>query len=345
MSMNGRIPNLKDVADAAGVSKSTASKVLNNRFGKSFTLRAEVRQRVLDTAKELNYRPNLIAQSLTLQSTEMIHILGGHHALSDLGNIYQTAVNHFIHAIDSVSSDYDVTVDMSHHGADSSELPAWRVDGAIILARCTERTTDQIHQMQIPHVVVNGACPRGCYSVVPDDVGGTCMAVDHLNDLGHFKIAYCGPVPPFLAGHSSLQDRHDTFLSEMNRRGLEPIFSSQVTLSSTEQYLKETVLEKQATAILAYGHMEALNLLQAAHALEIPVPKRLSVMCFCDENASRVMSPGLTFIDLGSEKLGKTAAELLLHQIQRPARVTPQRILLPEKLIVRSTTAPPERLS
>ena len=53
------------------------------------------------------------------------------------------------------------------------------------------------------------------------------------------------------------------------------------------------------------------------------------------------MSPGLTFIDLGSEKLGKVAAELLLRQIQHTERVTPQRILLPEKLVVRSTTTPP----
>jgi len=64
-------------------------------------------------------------------------------------------------------------------------------------------------------------------------------------------------------------------------------------------------------------------------------------MCFCDESAARVMSPGLTFIDLASEKLGKIAAELLLDQIQHPEQVVPKQILLPEKLMERSTTAPP----
>jgi LacI family transcriptional regulator len=340
-TMSGYIPTLKDVADAAGVSKSTVSRILNNRSDNGFSVKEELRQRVLETAKELNYRPNLMARSLTIQSTQMIHILGGHHALSNLGNIYQTVVNHFTRVFDSVALGYDVTVDMSEHAAEASEMPAWKIDGAVILARCTERTTDQIHQMQVPHVVVNSACPRGCYSVVPDDVGGTCTAVDHLHELGHFKIAYSGPLPPYLAGHSSLQDRHDTFLSEMNRRGLEPVLSARDTLVSAEQYLKEVVVEKQATAILAYGHMEAVNLLQAAHALAIPVPQRLSVMCFCDERTAGVISPGMTFIDLNSEKLGKVAAELLLHQIQHPAQVTPQRILLPEKLMVRNTTASP----
>ncbi|MHC5117172.1 MAG: LacI family DNA-binding transcriptional regulator [Planctomycetota bacterium] len=339
--MNAHIPNLKDVAKQAGVSKSTASRILNDRMGNGFSVRAEVRQRVLEAAKKLKYRPNLIAQSLTQQSMQMIHVFGGNHALKDLGNIYQTAVNHLTRVIDSVSPDYDVTVDMSHHGADSSELPAWRIDGAIILARCTDATTDQIHQMEIPHVVINGKCPRGCCSVVLDDMGGTRIAMDYFRQLGHTKIAYSGPLPPYLAGHSSLQDRHDTYLSEIEDFNLEPIFGSHDTLGSAEDYLKEVVLEKGATAILAYGHMGALNLLQAAHSMEIPVPEKLSLMCFCDESAARIMSPGLTFIDLGSEKLGKIAAELLLDQIQHPGQVASQQNLLPEKLMVRSTTAPP----
>ena len=75
--------------------------------------------------------------------------------------------------------------------------------------------------------------------------------------------------------------------------------------------------------------------------MDIPVPEKLSLMCFCDESAARVMSPGLTFIDLGSEKLGKVAAELLLDQIQHPGKVKPQRILLQEQLVVNNTTAPP----
>ena len=84
------IPRLKDVAKQAGVSTSTASKVLNNRLGNGFSLTVEVRRRILKTAKELNYRPNLVAQSLTRKATQMIHVFGGSHALSDLGNIYQT---------------------------------------------------------------------------------------------------------------------------------------------------------------------------------------------------------------------------------------------------------------
>jgi DNA-binding LacI/PurR family transcriptional regulator len=339
--MKSSVPSLNDVAEKAGVSKSTVSRILNNKLGNGFSVKEEVRLRVIEVAKNLNYRPNLIAKSLTMRSTQMIHIFGGNHALSDLGNIYQTVVNNITQVMDSVSEDYDVTVDMSRHASDASEMPAWKIDGAIILANCTKPTMDEIIQLGIPYVVVNGTCPSDGYAVVPDDIGGTRVAVNHLRELGHTKIAYSGPLPPYLEGHTSLQDRHDTYLKEMENNDLIPIFAEHDTLDSAEEYLREIVLEKKVTAILAYGHMGALNLMQAAHSLEIAIPDQLSIMCFCDEYANCVMSPGLTFIDLSSEKMGKVAAELLLDQIQNPGQVKSQKVCLSEELVIRSTTAQP----
>jgi len=127
----------------------------------------------------------------------------------------------------------------------------------------------------------------------------------------------------------------------MKKNGLDPIISSLDVLDDTEKLLQELVFEQKATAILAYGHMEALDLLQAAHSLEIPVPERLSVMCFCDHYANKIMSPGLTFIDLGSAQMGTLAAQLLLEQIMQPEKQKPKRVVLDETLCVRSTTAPP----
>lgn len=355
-------PNLNDVAQEAGVSKSTVSRILNNRLGNGFTVKEEVRLRVLEVARRMNYRPNLIAKSLTLRSTRMVHILGGNHALSDLGNIYQTVVNHVTQVIDAASEGYDVTVDMSRHAPDDSEMPAWRVDGVIILATCTAATLEDIVQMGIPYVVVNGPAPEGGIAVVPDDIGGTRTAVEHLVELGHTRIAYSGPLPPsqeeidranraeyrtqglesdILISHSSVGDRYQTYLAQMHSRGLEPLLYASEAKKSAEDYLQEMVLEKGVTAVLTYGHMGALNLLQAAHSLEIAVPRQLSVMCFCDEYANRVMSPGLTFIDLSSARMGQTAAELLLEQIRHPGTARQNRIVLQETLVKRNTTAPP----
>lgn len=360
------IPSLDDVAEQAGVSKSTASRVLNNRLGNGFSVKEEVRKRVIEVAGRLNYRPNLIAKSLTMRSTRMIHIFGGNHALSDLGNIYQTVVNNITQVVDAAGEGYDVTVDMSRHTRDESEMPAWKIDGAIILAQCKPATMREITQMGIPYVIINGACPEEGCCVVPDDVGGTQTALRYLIELGHKRIAYSGPLPAHLAGlgprqdsggaqeysdyglevdvlatHSSLRDRYLTYMSEMQAAGLEPIISKHDAMDSAEAYLKRIIFDKDVTAILAYGHMGALNLLQAAHALEISVPEQLSLLCFCDDYANRIMSPGLTFIDLNSAEMGKRAAGLLLEKIRHPADLEAARIVLPEKLVVRKTTAAP----
>jgi len=339
--MGGVAPKLDDVATKAGVSKSTVSRVLNNKIGNGFSVTEKVRRRVLAVAKTLNYRPNLIAQSLTKQQIRMISILGGAHALTDLGNIYQTVVNSATKILDSAPNGFDVTVDMSRHKPDSSELPAWRVDGVIILARCTAVTIDEVEKVNVPYVVVNGPSgPRGS-SVVPDDVGGTRKAIRHLSQLGHKRVAYAGPAMTHLAGHSSLTDRHDTYLAEMSGNGMQIIPGHDKPLESATEFIESAVFENGATAILAYGHMEGLNMMQAAHGLGIAVPRQLSLVCFCDEYANSVMSPGLTFIDLSSKTMGQTAAELLLERIEQPQANKSECVKLDLNLVLRESTAPP----
>lgn len=334
-------PNLSDVADRAGVSKSTVSRVLNNKLGNGFSVKEEVRLRVIRVAKSLNYRPNLIAQSLTRGQTRMISILGGAHALSNLGNIYQTVVNNVTGVLDNTPEGFDVTVDMSQHKSEKSELPAWRIDGAVVLAKCTEATFNQLQQMAIPYVVVNGPTLPNGFSVIPNDVQGTKLAVRHLIELGHKKIAYASPPIERLVGHSSITDRHDTYAEEMTAAGLEPMFEHDILLKSPADFIKEVVIKNGATAILAYGHMGGLNLMQAAHTLGVSVPQQLSLMCFCDAYANRIMSPGLTFVDLRTEDMGKVAAELLLDQIRNPEKVEPRTIKLDEKLELRKSTMAP----
>jgi len=339
--MRSAAPKLDDIASKAGVSKSTVSRVLNNKIGGGFSVTEEVRQRVLKVARELNYRPNLIAQSLTKQQIRMISILGGAHALTDLGNIYQTVVNSATKVLDSAPNGFDVTVDMSRHKPRSSELPAWKVDGVIILAACSAVTVGELEKMNIPYVVVNGPSGLSGYSVVPDDVGGTQCAIRHLVELGHRRIAYAGPPVQHLAGHSSITDRHDTYLSEMKRHNLPIIPGHDKPVTSATEFLKSVVLENNATAILVYGHMGGLNMMQAAHTLGITVPHRLSLICFCDKYANSVMSPGLTFVDLRSEDMGRAAAELLLKKIEQRGQSKPENVKLKLRSVLRGSTAPP----
>jgi LacI family transcriptional regulator len=337
------VANLGDVAAAAGVSKSTVSRVLNNKLGNGFAVSNEVRERILEIALQLRYRPNLMARGLTNQRTRMVSVLGGAHALSDMGNIYQTVINNITNVLDNAPGGFDVTVDMSQHAPGTNELPAWKIDGAIILAKCTSQTIDEIKHSGAPYVVINGPVDSSGSSVSPDDIGGTELAVKHLIQLGHTRIAYASAPLKHLAGHSSLKDRHDTYVKELKACGLTAIEGHDKPFTSAADFLKTAVIKEKATAVIAYGHMSALNIMQAAHSLGIAIPRELSLTAFCDEYAASVMSPGLTFIDLGSKEMGAIAAEILLEKIENPDQTQPRNIKIQEKLVFRDTTARPCR--
>lgn len=331
---------LKDVAARAEVSKSTVSRVLNNRFGEGFSVSEKLQRRVIRAARELHYRPNLVARSLTNTDSRMISVFGGAHALSKFGNIYQTAVNSLADSLGAAPEKFDVIVDMSGHKPESSELPFWSICGAVVLGTCSSITMGQLELAPIPYVVINGPCGAGGCSVVPDDIDGMRKALRYLIELGHRRIAYAGPLPGHSVGHSSLEERRQTYLSELASGGLSAIDGHDETLKSAAGFLKSVVLEHGATAIVAYGHMEGLNLMQAAQSLGISVPEQLSLICFCDEYACDVMSPGLTFVDLRSEQMGRLAAKLLLRQMRSVGEPRREVVRLSERLVIRESAAP-----
>ena len=140
-----------------------------------------------------------------------------------------------------------------------------------------------------------------------------------------------------------MRDRHDTYVKELNACGLTAIKGHEEPFTSAVDYLKSAVIKQRATSVITYGHMSALNIMQAAHSLGIAIPRELSLIAFCDEHAASIMSPGLTFIDLGSREMGLIAAEMLLGKIENPEQAQPRNVKVQEKLVFRDTTARPCR--
>ncbi len=328
---------LKEVAARAGVSKSTVSRVLNNRLGDGFSVSLELQRRVIRAARELNYRPNLVARSLTSSDSQLISIFGGAHALCKFGNIYQTAVGSLAESLGAAPENFDIIVNMSVQKPEASELPFWSIAGAVVLGRCSSVTMGQLEMAGIPYVVINGPSGASGCSVVPDDVDGMRQAIRYLIELGHERIAYAGPLAGHVEGHNSQEERRQTYLSELASRGLTAIDGDEEALESAAGFLESAVLKEGATAIVAYGQMEGLNLMQAAQRLGISVPDRLSLICFGDERAFDVMSPGLTFVDLRSEQMGRLAAKLLLRQIRSPGEARGEVVRLSERLVIRES--------
>lgn len=338
MAEANSVPTVKKVAAHCGVSEATVSRVLNGNYKNGFSVRKEVRQRITEVADALGYRPNLAAKNLVRRQTKMVAILGCDTVLGWPGNIYQTIINASVRALHIRG--YDVCITVPNLEKSNTELPSWRVDGAIVMQECSSQTIEAMEKTGLAYVVINGPCGPSGSSIIPDDIDATRRAISYLMDLGHRRIAYAGPTSSHKE-HRSIKDRHDTYLSGLAEHGLEPIPGHDTVFRSAPAFLASAVLKQQATAILAYDHVEALKILHGAHMLDIQIPKQVSLICFNDEYLCDVVTPALTTIGVPLRQIGRIAAQTLLKQLESPEDYSPECIKLSQDLIIRASTAPP----
>lgn len=337
MSENSSIPTVKEVAARCGVSQATVSRVLNQKYEHGFSVREELKQRILEVAEELGYRPNLAARNLVRKQTKIVAMLGCKAIFGWPGNLYPTIIDAAVQALHT--RNYDVCISVPKED-DNSELPAWKIDGAIVLQECTPDTFTLMERANLPYVVVNGVGGSNSYCVIPDDVQGTERAMSHLLDLGHIRIAYAGPTVGHRE-HKSIEDRHNTYLLEMARHGLEPIPGHDKMFGSATAFLAMAVHKHRATAVLAYDHIEALKLIHGSHMLGLQIPEQLSLICFNDEYLSEIVTPPLTTIAVPPRKIGRLAAEILLSRLESPETYQYKVRTISQDLTVRGSTSPP----
>lgn len=339
-TQNNCVPTIREVAAHCGVSQATVSRVLNGNFNHGFSVRREVHQKIVEVASALGYRPNLAARNLVQRQTRIIVILGCDIALGWPGNIYQAIIDASVETLHI--GDYNVCMNIPNLTDNRCELPPWKVDGAIVLQECSPETIEEMERANIPYVVINGTGGPNGSSVIPNDVEGTKLAVRHLVELGHTHIAYAGPTREHRK-HRSINERHDTYLSELERYGLEPIRNHNKAFNSASAFLASSVMKHHATAILAYDHVEAMRILHAAHMLEIQIPLQVSLICFNDEYLCSIVTPPLTTVAVPSKQMGLLAAKMLLERMRSSEDHNPMSEKLSQNLIVRASTAAPLR--
>jgi len=330
------MPTIKEIAAHCGVSQATVSRVLNGNFKHGFSVRQKVHQRIVDVANTLGYRPNIAAKNLVRRRTQVVAILGCNIALGFPGNIYHAIIEACVRELHSGS--YSICMSVPNLSGNRCELPPWKVDGTIVLQECSPETIEEMERAGLPYVVINGiGGPMGS-SVIPDDVEGTKLAMRHLFELGHTQIAYAGPTSEHYI-HRSITDRHDTYISELVKYGLQPMPDHNKIFGSATEFLASAVIKHHATAILAYDHIEAMRILQGANILEIKIPEQVSLVCFNDEYLCSIVTPPLTTVAVPSKQMGQIAANMLLKHLKSPADRHPECVKLQQNLIVRASTA------
>jgi len=335
------VTTLKDVARDAGVSLATAARVLRN--DPTLSVRDTTRERVLATAGRLGYRANRVASGLRTRRTGTIAIV-----LPDPQNMAWSETLRGIEAA-AAARDYVVVVADAHGPTLSPALLGrfvleGRMDGLLVaFATIEDALVEQIVGRGLPLLPINSRSEAVGGSVTMDDATGSRIAIDHLVELGHRRIA-------FLAGRADTdvgRRREAGYRAAMAAHGLsiEPDWVlrgnyTARTATGLAVPMLASPAERRPTALFTVNLQSALGVLTAVREVGARIPEDLSVVTVDDHPILEHTDPALTAIQLPMAEMGAAGADLLIDMVAgNPARhiVTATR----PRLVVRHSSAPP----
>lgn len=326
--------NISDVAEKAGVSIVTVSRVINGVT----TVRENNRQKVLEAMEELDYQPNPAARILATGKTGIIGLT--------IGNLNDTFLEGVVKSVNARLDHhtYFLALSIVPLGAEKSFLfQRDRVDGVILLNPMNEeKLVKQLRKQKIPFVLLDNQKEHdNAASIVVDNYNGGLDATNHLLELGHTKIAHLsGP-----AVYLSSRERKRGFVTALNNQNLEPFrveecdFSVQDGFDMVNKWIEQDSIP---TAIFAADDFIALGALNALLNAELRVPEDVSLIGYDDQLFSSQLHPKLSTIKQPAYELGKQGVDLLVKMINN-REIESEKITLKSELIVRGSTAMPKK--
>lgn len=324
---------MRDVARRAGVSQPLVSLVI---AGSPTARVAEAtRARILAAARELGYRPNVVAQALVQRRSYAMGVI-----VPDLRNPFFTDV---VSGVERVAAEHGYAVLLCDAAEVTVErhleaLRARQIDGVIIDAiGAASVAADLLADLNVVLVDEPSATFPG---VASDASGAGRLAAEHLLALGHRRIGYMGPATDTWGFRmrergvvQALRDAGVPIRSEDLRRAMPTPDGGRAAAKAL------LALPERPTAVVCANDLMALGALKACALAGVPVPGALSVVGCDDIETARLVTPELTTVHVPARGLGARAARLLLRVLEGTPARAPK--LLEVRLAVRGTTAPP----
>lgn len=332
-----RSPVMSDVAQLAGVSHQTVSRVLHD----SPAVRPETRARVLAAMKELDYRPNTTARALVTGRTATLGVISFDTTLygpaSTLLGIERAAheAGYFIIMVSLPSLTRESMRDAIDRLRDRG------VDGLIVIA---PQETAAAALAELPPgvpVVAAEAGPETIPVAEVDQFAGAQLATQHLLDLGHTTVFHIAGPTDFLEARR----RVDGWRATLERAGIappEPVIGDWSARAGYE--LGHALLARdEVTAVFAANDPMALGLLRAMGERGLSAPQDLSVVGFDGVPEAAYFSPPLTTVRQDFDEIGRRSLALLLERMDGQGAVDGRPVVVAPELLVRESTAPPRK--
>lgn len=328
------MPTIKDVARHAGVSITTVSRILNNQP----YVAEELRQRVLKSIDELGYRPSRVAQRLRATASSLVGVI-----FSDIANPFYIES---LRGIEQVLSQHGMSVLIGNANSDPKREEAFihlmQMEGVagLIIAPTKEDSPVLAHtsDLGLPVVVIDRRMVNmQVDAVLADNFKGSWLAIQHLVQLGHQRIAVVSGPLHLTSG----RERYTGYLQAMSDVSL-PVENSFTRFGDYRQASGYTLtrellnLSDPPTALFVANNQMTIGALNAIHEAGWTIPDDIAVIGFDDLSWAISLNPPLTTVAQPTFEIGLRAAELFLVRIADPNR-PPRTIVLETRLIVRES--------
>lgn len=334
-----RSPTLRELASHLGLSPATVSLVLNGE--RSVGIAAETQELVRAKARELGYRPNFLARSLRTRRSYSVGVMipgvsQGYNVLVLQGIEEYLAQQSYFYYVASHHLKPELVEEYARGFTDRA------ADGLILVS-----APWQLH-LAIPVATVSSYhSVKGSSSVLLDHAAAAELALRHLMQLGHRRVA-------FIKGTPNVPDtevRWRAITEAAARLGLtiRPKLVEPIVLPAATPQLGYDVTRKllasgeRFSAVFAFNDVSAIGAIHALKDQGLSVPHDVSVVGFDDIESAGYMGPGLTTVRQPLQEMGRAAAESVLKRIGKPQDDWAgelERIIVKPELVVRETTAP-----
>ncbi len=323
---------MKEIAEKAGVSIATVSRVLN--LDNTLNVSEETRQRIFETAEKMQYQsPH--QKKLSKQLT--IGIAQWYTHNQELTDPYYLALRLAVEK----ECDED-KIGFRRVAPYEKDINIRNLDGIIAIGKFGQQELDKLDAYNIPIVFVDSSPNEDKYdSVMTDYSKGVLKALEYLTMLGNEEIGYIGG-EEFVEGSKDplLDEREATYIHFMESKGkldYSHIYKGDFTPEDGYLLMKKSLQsETYPKAYFMASDPMAIGAYRAVAEAGLVVGKDISLIGFDDIYSAQYLMPALTTIKVHTEFMGKTAVETLQEKI-KTQRVLTKKILIPTKLIVRES--------
>lgn len=328
---------IEDVARLAGVSRSTASRVLTG----SPRVSAQARLAVEDIVARTGYRPNRVARSLVLGHSSLVAAV-----VPSISNVFYADLLGGVEA--ALAGEFSLVVvstddDPAQERRALEQLHEARVAGLVVST--FRRASQDLFPREVPVVFANRAPTEPRHSVVTsDNYRGGYLATSLLLRQGHRKIGHC---TRSLALPTS-RARHEGYVKALRDAGVAPSpawsWSGDTTIEFGCQTGRRLIEEgAEITALLTDNDIVAIGVMEALWQAGLSVPQDMSIIGYDDSPFAALTPISLTSVRTPRRLMGELAGRLVKEAIHARQRAEPRQIMLPVELVTRGSVGPPRR--